>query len=165
MFQNLILVSSSILVFLLLCGKQQNRLVSISDSLFKFNIKENKRSLYEPFLSSVQSHCTILCAVYRGSGRKHRAGCCPFTCSLKAKWTFLALQMQGNHPQQYPGTHHIPALLQLLQSGLTKLCLGPVSMGWGFVGGLGSFSSFCFPQPPIPSAAFQFLQMNLERFH
>lgn len=46
------------------------------------------------------SYCTILCAVYPNSGRKHKAGCSPFVCSLKAK------EMDSSVHLKYRGESH-----------------------------------------------------------
>lgn len=104
------------------------------------------------------SRCTILCAVYLNSGRKHRTGCSPFICSLKAKEMSFSvpLKSRGDSHRAVPGqTSHLSCCGAVFCFNCSPLVLKSFvqfeCMGCGFVGGLGSF---LFPSTPHSLSSF-----------
>lgn len=140
-------------------------------SLFQFSIKENKSFLQHkelqiiPVFSAVPLYHPVCCL--SKFWKKTQGWLLSIYLLIEGKRNelFCAPQMQG----RIPHSTLADSTCQFLwcSSAVTApVCsckaLSSLCVGWGFLGGLGSFS--CFPQLPIPSAPFQFLQKDLERF-
>lgn len=108
------------------------------------------------------SYCTILCAVYPNSGRKHGAGCSPFVCSLKAK------EMDSSVHLKYRGESHtaVPWQTSRLSCCGAVFCFNCSSLVLKAlsslnVWGVGLLESFSFLFPPRPSKSVVVVALDI----